>query len=793
MTLRFPRSFAAITLALLSASAACAALTVGDLRCDWIDNPLGVDSAPPHLAWKLTDPERGARQTAWQVRVASSPERLAADDADRWDSGRQSGDKQLQVPYGGPALESGERVYWQVRVWDQADEPSAWSPPATWTMGVVRPEDWQARWITDPGLEHNTRRLLGFSTPPVADENTPQWIVLDLGRELPVDEIGLHAVVHTVNERLGFPRWFKVELSRQADFASATVVADHTDDPINMWFTRVMMPVDHVTARYLRISVPCLRMMEEDNGGQPRGRFALSQIEVRSQGQNVAVGATVTTSASVEEGPWSARAVVDGLGLPGANPRAASTLRLRREFQVAPDLRRAVLFVTGLGHYTLAVNGTPVGDEDVLKPGWTEYTKTVLYDTRDITAQLKSGANALGLTLASGMYNVPYMPGRYSKFTGPPRALKAIAQLRLEYADGHVETLVTDHAWKAAPGPTTFAHVYGGEDYDATRETPGWDRPGFDDQTWTATVETSGPGGELRGTSHAAPPLSFHETLTPVTVTPLRPGVTVYDLGQNTAFIPSLRVHGVAGSTVKILSAELLHEDGSINPHSTHGNATEVAWNYRLAGEPDGEAWTPSFFYHGSRYLQVEVTAPAGAPLPVVDELVAQVFHTSSAPVGEFATSNELLNRIRTLIRWAQRSNLVSVLTDCPHRERLGWMEQYHLNGPSLRSEFDLTRLYAKSFTDMVDAQLPNGLVPSITPEYVRFDGYFRDSPEWGSAIILAEAQQLVWTGDDTRADAARFYSNRVAPQLRGHAALFRLPHFPRRWTHCLPRSRRLV
>jgi alpha-L-rhamnosidase len=124
--------------------------------------------------------------------------------------------------------------------------------------------------------------------------------------------------------------------------------------------------------------------------------------------------------------------------------------------------------------------------------------------------------------------------------------------------------------------------------------------------------------------------------------------------------------------------------------------------------------------------------------------------HTASSEAGDFACSNELFNRTRTLIHWAQASNLVSLISDCPHRERLGWLEQYHLNGPSLRYEFDLGRLYAKTFGDMADAQLTNGLVPDIAPEYVIFSGAFRDSPEWGSSFILAAWQQFEWTGDDT-------------------------------------------
>ena len=386
---------------LLGSSVALAALTVVEPRCDWATNPLGVDSATPHLTWKLSSPTRGDLQTAYQVRVASSLAQLETDLADLWDSGRVDSSAQLQVAYHGTPLTTGQQVFWQVRVWDAAGEPSPWSEPASWTMGVVNAADWSARWITDAGLAQQTRQKLGFSTPPVDDANTPQWLVLDLGAEQNIAEIRLHAVVHSVNERLGFPRWFKLELARSADFTDAVTVADHTTDPINLWKRDFRAEVASTPARYLRVSTPQLRLMDELSDGHLTGRLALSQIEVRdTSGANIAVGATVTASASIEDTQWSAAAVVDGLGLTGANARATETLRLRREFAVAPALRRAVIHVTGLGHYRLHLNGTEIAAESLLKPGWTDPTQTVLYDTYDVTAALHADApNAIGLTL----------------------------------------------------------------------------------------------------------------------------------------------------------------------------------------------------------------------------------------------------------------------------------------------------------------------------------------------------------------------------------------------------------
>jgi hypothetical protein len=419
-------------------------------------------------------------------------------------------------------------------------------------------------------------------------------------------------------------------------------------------------------------------------------------------------------------------------------------LLLRRELSVRAGLRRALANVCGLGHYEMAANGRRVGD-GLLTPGWTDYDRVALYDTYDLTSRLRPGRNAVGLLLGGGLYNV--QEGRYHKFVSPFRPLTAIAQIRLEYEDGTVEVVGTDGQWRTAPGPIVFSNVYGGEDHDARLEPRGWDEPGFDDGSWVAAAVMDTPSRVLRGASHSSPPFRTFEALAPVGVREVRPGAAVYDFGQNASMMPRLRVRGPTGARVTMIPAELLKADGSVDRGSVGGG--EAWWRYTLAGRPEGETFFPRFFYHGSRYLQVESASSPGAPLPEALSLESVVVHSDSPPAGEFACSSELFNRIRTLVRWAQRSNLAHVISDCPHRERLGWLEQYHLNGPSLRYETDLTRLYAKGFADMADAQQPSGLVPDIAPEYVVFDGGFRDSPEWGSAFILAAWQHFVWTGDD--------------------------------------------
>ena len=265
---------------------------------------------------------------------------------------------------------------------------------------------------------------------------------------------------------------------------------------------------------------------------------------------------------------------------------------------------------------------------------------------------------------------------------------------------------------------------------------------------------TSGPGGKLSGLSCSAPPLRAFETLKPVSTHAVRSNLVVFDLGQNAPVMARLQVKGPAGSAVKLTPAELLGTNGLVDRRSSGGR--EAYWKYTLSGG-SAETWFSKFWYHGCRYLQAElIPASAGSgALPKLESVEGVVVHTASPAAGRFECSNELFNRIHTLIRWAQRANLVSVITDCPHRERLGWLEQYHLNGPSLRYEFDLARLFTKGMNDMADSQRANGFVPNIAPEYTIFgkgpddlSNAFRNSPEWGSAFIFVPWQQYEFTGD---------------------------------------------
>ena len=428
-----------------------------------------------------------------------------------------------------------------------------------------------------------------------------------------------------------------------------------------------------------------------------------------------------------------------------AGPSGTALPLLRKEFPVDKPVQRALLSVCGLGQYEARVNGTNPSDA-VMEPSWTDYSKSCHYATYDITALLVQGTNAIGVMLGNGMYNVP-ANARYEKFTGSFGAPKLVAHLQLAFTDGTSTAIVSDTSWKAQAGPITFSNIYGGEDFDARLEPPGWDRAGFADSSWTAATLAVGTPPALLARS--APPVKVMQELDNAKVTQPLAGTFVYDLGQNFAGWPQITVQGAAGAAVTLRPSELLTSSGLADQTSM---GSPVYFTYTLKGGA-AEVWHPKFAYTGFRYVQVEGAVPADEAAtfparPQITNLTGQFIYASAENVGQFGSSDPDLTRIHALILAALRSNMQNLLTDCPHREKLGWLETRHLLAPSLMFNYDVAAFYEKAIDDSSDAQTASGLVPDIAPEYTVFAGSFRDSPEWGSAYIINPWQVYQMYGD---------------------------------------------
>lgn len=418
--------------------------------------------------------------------------------------------------------------------------------------------------------------------------------------------------------------------------------------------------------------------------------------------------------------------------------------QLRREFTATKPVKRAMAYICGLGQFEMFLNGEKVGDH-FLDPAWTKFDKEAQYVAFDITGELRDGKNAVGVMLGNGYYHTPH--GRYLKLLFSYGAPKMICKLQIEYADGTAQTVVSDDKWRASESPVTFSSIYGGEDYDASAVQPGWAEPGFDDRKWKKAVLTQGAGVKL--IPQISEPLKVMERIPTVRRFRAANGNWVYDLGQNASGIVQLTVRAVTPQSIKLIPGELINDDSTVNQRASGAPFYHV---YTARGDGSSETWQPQFTYYGFRYVEVEGAVPAGesnpGALPEVIDITGLHTRNSAAQVGTFACSDPLFNKIHTLIDWAVRSNMASVLTDCPHREKLGWLEVTHLMGGSIQYRYDISRLYAKQVNDMRTAQHANGMVPTIAPQYVTFSPDFIDTPEWGSAFVIIPWNLYEWYGD---------------------------------------------
>lgn len=444
---------------------------------------------------------------------------------------------------------------------------------------------------------------------------------------------------------------------------------------------------------------------------------------------------------------------------------ASRSILLRDDFTIDKKVADATVYVCGLGHYELSINGQKVGDGE-FTPLWSDYDKTVYYNTYDVTPLIRKGENALGVLLGNGFYNV-IRGSRYSKLQigfGPETLW---LNLLIRYTDGTEQIVSTGDDWRYDLSPITFHSIYGGEDYDARLEQEGWNAPGFNAGAWKPVVVQHAPKGQL--TPQQTPPVKIMERFKPISVHKLTaeevenatkktkrtvdPSAILLDMGQNLAGFPEITLQGKRGQKVTLVVGE------SIDGNTTNQKQTGRQHYYVYTLKSDKpETWHPRFSYYGFRYIQVEGAVLAGEPnplgLPVIEDIASCFIYNSAPEHSSFESSSEVMTKAHWLIRNSERSNMQSVLTDCPHREKLGWLEQVHLNGPSLLYNYDMTQYLPKVLRDISDSQRADGAVPTIAPQYVEFDADwgepFRESPEWGATLMLSPWQYYDAYGDDT-------------------------------------------
>lgn len=437
---------------------------------------------------------------------------------------------------------------------------------------------------------------------------------------------------------------------------------------------------------------------------------------------------------------------------------------LRTSFDLPARVRRATVFVTALGVYELRINGQRVGDH-LLAPEWTDYHARVQYQTYDMTAQLHKGENAIGALLGDGWYAgrlgmsdmvINRLRGVYGRRT------YFLMQLDIELAGGGRQTVVTDGSWRATrEGPIRTSDILDGEVYDARREMPGWDWPGFDDTRWQTVETLDGCGTAL--VAQPNEPIRVIEEVKPVALTEPQPGVHVFDLGQNIVGWVRLRLRGRAGTTVTLSHAEMLNDDGTLYTANLRGAPQVDHYTLRGGGV---EVFEPRFTYHGFRYVAVTGLLRK----PTLASLTGRVFNSSSPEVGTFTCSSPMLSRLWTNILWTQRANLMSVPTDCPQRdERLGWMGDIQAFAQTAIFNMDMAGFFTKWVLDVRDAQADDGRYADFSPNPYGRNERFTGVPAWGDAGTVVPWRAYINYGDTRLLDAHLDSAKRWVEYIRAN------------------------
>jgi alpha-L-rhamnosidase len=407
---------------------------------------------------------------------------------------------------------------------------------------------------------------------------------------------------------------------------------------------------------------------------------------------------------------------------------------MRKQFNLTGKISQATAYITAHGLYEAWLNGTRVGDA-CLTPGWTSYNKRLQYQVYDVTSQLKTGDNALGVILGSGWYRGNLGFSGQINVYGKDIAL--LCQVDITYADGTTESIVSDGTWKSSTGGIRYSEIYHGEIYDARMEKEGWTRSGYDDSEWSGVKVALHSKDVLLATQNE--PVKRHETLAPLKILTTPKGEQVIDFGQNLVGRIRMSVSGKSGEKVVLSHAEVLDKAG--NFYIENLRSAKAQDTYILKGEGE-EIYEPLFTWHGFRYLKVE-----GYPGELKPEnFTAVVLYSDMQPTGTFVTSDSLVNQLQHNIQWGQKGNFLDVPTDCPQRdERLGWSGDAQVFSRTASFNMNVNSFFAKWLKDL-EADQVDGKVPHVIPNVLEAGSV--NSAGWADVATIVPWNMYLNYGD---------------------------------------------
>ena len=758
------------------------------LQVDNLDRPLGIDDGTPRFSWELEDGTSGARQTAYRVLVATRAELLADGKADVWDSGKVESSRSLNVKYAGPAVKPSTRYFWRVQVWgtDPAGEKEYPASEMTWwETGLLNESAWHgewigwetneeaaerkapAKWIANPDVvpgnaKKNSEQIYAYRTSFNIERPVDRAILFATGE----DTVGawvngeqvMTAAPYPAYHQMPWEKFVRGDVTGQVAHGRNTIAIrcmhyigkygeKKRKDAPPMMATLLLFYKDgttaakvsdrtwksavlHPTARDLSMGPPVSHPVDQGPTAGPPEGWQKKEFD-DSAWKNAALW---LQKKGPEETPVLNPWIPDSVKVLGRDFEVKGPVAI--DGRTTPSIKSARLYATALGSYEVFIDGRRVGD-DLMMPGWTDYRERVLYQTFDVTALLNHGGNALWAFLAPGWYSTPLewlqQPNNYGD---TPPALRA--QLRIEYVDGSVQWVATDTSWLANTSYILHSELYDGESEDLLHHRPLWSEDNFYLRDWSKAVAiTPKP---LAIEAQTFPPIRVEKVMPALKMTEPKPGVFIYDFGQNMAGVEKILTTGPAGTDVQVRLGEVLNPDGTL--YTENLRTAKATDHFILAGQGI-ETLAPHFTFHGFRYIEITGLKDA----PVLADVSGLVLHTDFPFTAKLTTGNAMLNKLWSNILWGQRSNFVGLPTDCPQRdERLGWSADAQVFWRAASYNADLASFTRKFAADERGTQVGTPYYGIIAP------GTAKIAPgvaaAWSDAGVIIPWTSWLQTGD---------------------------------------------
>lgn len=745
-----------------------------NLKTEYTQTPIGIDVEKPRFSWQMQSTERGASQTAYQITVTDESGKRV------WRTKKIRSDISLNIKYNGLPLLASTRYNWNVTVWNHKGKKlhtdswfetglmnasqSAWKE-AKWIGGgnedMVLHSHYLPVFRIDYALQldetsqstragfvfgANDERLMNKDMNIYGLENRGDESYLQIELDISALETNQEAQLNIY--RVGYHPNDKKDQSLQS-FRIPTSLINNENKynkhqfifRNNLGFTQIQINNREVARANINplgtggdfVAYPVVADIGYAISANQTATFSDIQIRNYRKPSNVLFSESGQTISGGQSGVFVTH-----------NPSRNSMPMLRTTFDTGKKIVKARLYVTSRGIYEFYLNGKKVND-DYFNPGFTQYNKTLMYQTFDVTNQILQGKNAMGAILAEGWWSGgSTYSGENWNFFGDRQSI--MAKLVIKYADNKEEVIVTNpETWMYFnDGPIVYGSLFQGEIYDSSKEEAieGWSTASYKSDKWKQAQEVALKGTiSLDETDYAhqqiigqyGPTVKQIKELTAQSVEEVRPGVFVYDMGQNMVGVPQIQLNGMQkGQRITLRFAEVKYPD--MNEYRSNSGMIMLE-NIRAAMAQDiyiakggRETIQPRFTFHGYRYVEITGIDEA-LPIEHVKGIVISSVHQLAS---SYETSNPKVNKLWENITWSTFGNFLSIPTDCPQRnERMGWSGDISVFSRAATYLADMPQFLRRHLLAMRDNQRSNGRFPDVAPMDVGFGGLL-----WGSAGI---------------------------------------------------------